>query len=280
MPELPEVRTVAKTLKKSLIGKKVVKLDVIYPKIIDNGSLSLDELLGKTLVDITTRGKYLIFKFDNIYLVSHLRMEGKFFIKNKNESIEKHEHVIIEFDDNISLRYHDTRKFGRMFVTDELNKYSSLNKLGYEVFDKEINSDYLLDKFKNKNITIKEGLLDQSIIAGLGNIYANEVLFACRINPYKKCRDITKKEAKDIIENSASILEKAISYGGTTIKSYTPSLGVIGQYQDFLKVHKKEGEQCLICHEKIVKTKIGGRSTYYCQICQKEIKDVDMLGNY
>lgn len=270
MPELPEVRTVAKTLRNSLIGKKIKNVQVIYPKIIDKASLSLSELIGKKLIDITTKGKYLIFKFDNLYLVSHLRMEGKFFIKNIDDDVVKHEHVIFEFDDNISLRYHDTRKFGRMFVTDDLCKYAALNKLGFEVFDKEISSDYLLAKFKNKNSTIKEGLLDQSIIAGLGNIYANEVLFACKINPHKKCRDITLEEANKIIANSVCILEKAIEYGGTTIKSYTSSLGVMGQYQDFLMVHKKDNAQCPVCKEKIVKVKIGGRSTYYCPSCQKE----------
>ncbi len=269
MPELAEVRTVAKSLKGKLLHKKIIDINVIYPKIIEDKSLDIKCLISKSLDDITTYGKYLIFKFNNLYLISHLRMEGKFFIKTPLEQLEKHEHIIFLMEDNISLRYHDTRKFGRMFITDDISKYKGLNKLGLEPFDDKLTSTYLLDKFKRKKMPIKEGLLDQSIIAGLGNIYANEVLFYAKINPYKKCEDITKEDAKLIIEGAKKILNDAIKEGGTTIKSYTSSLGVIGHYQDFLMVHKKEGENCKICNTKISREKIKGRSTYYCPKCQK-----------
>ena len=185
MPELPEVRTVAKVLKEKIIGKKITNYQIRYQNIIEDGSLSFDNLINKTILDITTYGKYLIFKIDNLYLVSHLRMEGKYYIKNINDEISKHEHIIFILDNNISLRYHDTRKFGRMFLTDDLSKCKGLNKLGLEPFDKNINSDYLLTKFNKSNLPIKELLLDQSIIAGLGNIYANEVLFLSKINVLK-----------------------------------------------------------------------------------------------
>ena len=118
-------------------------------------------------------------------------------------------------------------------------------------------------------LPIKELLLDQSIIAGLGNIYVNEVLFASKINPLKKGEDISLKECQSIIDNSISILNKAIEYGGTTIKSYTSSLGVTGHYQDYLKVHKREGLPCEVCNNPIINIKVGGRSTYYCPKCQK-----------
>ena len=192
-------------------------------------------------------------------------MEGKYFIKDLNDPLEKHEHIIFEFD-NISLRYHDTRKFGRMILVKNLKDYNSLNKIGLEPF--EITPNILRNNF-NSSLPIKELLLDQSVMSGLGNIYANEVLFASKINPLKKGLDITLKDTQNIINNSIDILNKAILNGGTTIKSYTSSLGVIGNYQNYLKVHKKEGEKCLICGSIIKKIKVGGRSTYYCPKCQK-----------
>lgn len=266
MPELPEVKTVAKALKKSILNKRITNIIIKYDKIIDSGSIDLKELIGSEILDIETRGKYLIFHLNNYFLISHLRMEGKYFVKTKSDPIEKHEHIIIEMGD-LSLRYYDTRKFGRMFLCKNINDYKSLSKIGLEPW--ESNVDYLLEKFKNKNNPIKDLLLDQSIITGLGNIYANEVLFASKINPYKKGSTITLLDAENIIKNSKIILEEAIKDGGTTIKSYTSSLGVIGQYQNKLKVHKRENTLCPICNNIIIKEKINGRSTYYCPNCQK-----------
>ena len=267
MPELPEVRTVAKVLKNNLLNKKITNIEIIYPKMIEENSLDFHNLIGKTLTNIETKGKFLIFTFEDLYLVSHLRMEGKYFIKTLSDPIEKHEHIIFEFGD-LSVRYHDTRKFGRMILVKDLKDYKSLDKVGLEPFDKNLTKEKLQANLKSK-LPIKELLLDQSIIAGLGNIYVNEVLFASKINPLKKGEDISLKECQSIIDNSISILNKAIEYGGTTIKSYTSSLGVTGHYQDYLKVHKREGLPCEVCNNPIINIKVGGRSTYYCPKCQK-----------
>lgn len=272
MPEIAEVETVRNTLKKQILLKKIKEVKVLYERMIDS---DIDEfknnLKGEKFIDIKRRGKWLIFELDNYYLLSHLRMEGKYFIKKSNESIQKHEHVIITFLDNCDLRYHDTRKFGRMKLIkkEELKNTLEIKKQGYEPGEEKLTSTYLLSCFKNKSTAIKTVLLDQTIISGLGNIYANEVLFAAGINPFKKAQDITKKEAENIISSADKIIKKAIEMGGTTIKSYTSSLGVTGKFQQELKVHKREGEKCLVCNTIIRNEKINGRSTYYCPKCQK-----------
>lgn len=269
MPELPEVRTVATILKKELLNKKIMDIKVIYPKIISKDSLNIHLLINKKLKDIKTNGKYILFDYDNYILISHLRMEGKYFIKDKAKPIEKHEHIIFIFDDNTSLRYHDTRKFGRveLIKKEELSKNKSISKLALEPFDIDINNLY--QKIIKKKAPIKTILLDQTIISGLGNIYANEVLYDSEINPFKLGKDITLNEVKKIVDSAIKIFNLAISNNGTTIRTYTATLGVAGNYQNFLKVHMKSGEKCPKCQNDIMKVKLNGRSTYYCKYCQK-----------
>ena len=272
MPEIAEVETVRNVLKKRILNKRINDVKVYYNKMIDNNIDDFKKILiGNEFHDILRKGKWLIFELKNHYLLSHLRMEGKYFTKNHNEPHIKHEHVVIEFNDNTDLRYHDTRKFGRMKLIkkDELNNTIEIQKQGKEPMDDTLNSDYLLTKFKSKTMPIKTCLLDQEIISGLGNIYADEVLYGASINPLRKANTITKKECNNIISSSKKIILKAIEEGGTTIKSYTSSLGVTGNYQNYLKVHKKEGIPCIKCGTPIKKIKVGGRSTYYCEKCQK-----------
>lgn len=272
MPEIAEVETVRNTLKKQIFHKKIKNVQVLYERIVESDVEEFKCVLkNNEFIDIKRRGKWLIFELENHYLLSHLRMEGKFFLKNENDKVVKHEHVIFTFQDNTDLRYHDTRKFGRMNLIkkEELKTNKAIGKQGFEPGEKELTVEYLLEKFKKKNIAIKTLLLDQTIISGLGNIYANEVLFASKINPFKKGSEITKEEARNIVESSAKIIKRAMELGGTTIKSYTSSLGVTGRFQQELMVHKKEREACKVCGTKILNEKIGGRSTYYCPICQK-----------
>jgi len=272
MPEIAEVETVRNTLKRQILNKKISDVKVYYEKMIESNVKDFkNDLIGKSFIDIKRRGKWLIFETEDRYLLSHLRMEGKFFIKNANEEKGKHEHVSIIFNDNTTLRYEDTRKFGRMNLIkkSDLEDTESIKKQGLEPGDENLNSAYLLEKFKNKRLPIKTVLLDQTIISGLGNIYVNEVMFYAHINPLKIASDITKEECNLIVLGSEKIIEEAIKMGGTTIKSYTSSLGVTGRFQQKLKVHKKAGEPCTICGNSIKNIKIGGRSTYYCEYCQK-----------
>lgn len=273
MPEIAEVETVRNTLKPRILNKKIKTIKVHYAPIIMNKEKEIEKIIGESFIDIKRIGKWLLFETENYYLLSHLRMEGKFFIKNESDPLEKHEHVEIIFEDNQDLRYHDTRKFGKMLLVlkEKLYEFEGIKKQGIEPIDKNMTKEYLYDKFKKKRLPMKTLLLDQTIISGLGNIYANEVLFDAGISPFKKGTDLTIEECERIAISSKKIIEKAIEMGGTTIRSYTSSLGVTGRFQQYLMVHNKEQENCQKCGTKIERQAIGGRSTYYCKKCQHVI---------
>ena len=273
MPELPEVETVKRTLKPKLIGKTIKKVDVLYSNIIAYPKIEefIKQIENQSIIDIKRRGKWLIFELDNYYLLSHLRMEGKYHFKKLDDKMEKHEHVNFILNDDICLRYNDTRKFGKMYLYTKEEAFNNkpLNELGLEPWDDNLTTDYLKEKYNNKTIPIKTVLLDQCIITGIGNIYADEILFLSNINPLKKAKDLNKKELNNIINNTKLILEKAIDDGGTTIRSYESSEGVHGRFQQNLHVHNQLGKKCNVCGNEIIKIQVNGRGTYYCPKCQK-----------
>ncbi len=280
MPELPEVETVKERLKKKIIGKKIEDIIIRSSSIIKHPSEEhfVNKLRQQVVNDIKRRGKWLIIELNQYYLLVHLRMEGKFLFKTSEEIYNKHEHVIFNLNNKLQLRYHDTRKFGKMHLItkDELDKIKALNKLGLEPFDKKLNKEYLQEKLKHKKIPIKTALLDQSIIAGIGNIYVNEILFLSAINPIKPSNKVNINELGLIIKNTQQVLKKAIKLGGTTIRTYTSLDGETGLFQKELLVHGRKGEVCIKCDNIISKIKVGGRGTYYCPKCQP-MKKLDIL---
>ena len=272
MPEIAEVETVRQTLIKRILRKKIKNVNVLYDRMIESDLNEFKtKLIGLEFKDILRKGKWLLLDIGDYYLCSHLRMEGKYFIKDHSEEINKHEHVIFTFEDNTDLRYHDTRKFGRMnlVLKDKLDTVEGVRKQGIEPIDPNLNSKYLYDNFHKRKLPMKTLLLDQTIISGLGNIYADEVLFSSHINPLKLGNEITNKDCENIVTSSKRIIEEAIKCGGTTIRSYTSSLGVTGRFQQNLMVHKRENELCKECNTPIKRIVVGGRSTYYCPKCQK-----------
>lgn len=273
MPELPEVETVKNSLKDLIIGKTISSVDVYYERIIQN--ITVDEfkksLVGQTFIKLDRVGKFLIFILNDYIMVAHLRMEGKYFLKKDEEKL-KHEHIIFNLTNGQTLRYNDTRKFGVIYLfhsnnLEEVKELAPLNKLGIEPISGNLTIEYLKNKLKKSNLPIKTVLLDQSIISGLGNIYADEVCFMSRINPLKKACTLSDDELKKIITSSSIVLEKAIELGGTTIRSFVSSHEITGRFQNELLVHTKE--ICPNCQSKILKIYIGGRGTYYCPNCQK-----------
>lgn len=275
MPELPEVETVKETLKNKILNEKIVSVDVFYENMIDESSRSdfKELLIGETFRDILRYGKYLFFIFDNVSIISHLRMEGKYFIKDIGEPRNVHEHIVFTLQSGKTLRYHDTRKFGTMkliktIAFDKIMEEPELKKLGPEA-----NSDIDVVEFYNKihkmKVKLKPALLDQTLLAGLGNIYVDEVCYLAGLHPEYPCKLLTLHDAKNILDKSKYVLAGAIKAGGTTIRSYTSSLGVTGRFQLKLHVHTKVGQHCEKCNSIIKKIVVGGRGTYLCENCQK-----------
>jgi len=268
MPELPEVQTVADTLASQIRDKQITDIKILYSKVIScDPEFFKQKLIGQHFRHFKRRGKYLLFEMDDITFVSHLRMEGKYFILDDSVPIDKHDHVIFILDHQIQLRYNDVRKFGRMELMEKQKEYRNFKDLGPEPFSEEFNLEYCKNYLKGKTLPIKQILLDQSFVAGIGNIYANEILFVSGIHPLTPAGKLKKKELEEMIFQTKSILSQAIEAGGTTIRSYTSSLGVTGRFQHSLNVHAMA--VCPKCGTKIKKIKVGGRGTYYCEKCQK-----------
>ena len=267
MPELPEVETVVRTLEKKIKNRKIVDIKVRYkPIIVGSASSFKNKLVGQRFKVFKRRGKYLLFYLDDYLLVSHLRMEGKYSINDLDDPLSKHSHVIFILDNNKELRYNDTRKFGRFEIFPKDTNLDSFKNLGPEPFSNSFNVKYILNYVRNKHIPLKQLLLDQSFVAGIGNIYANEILFKSKLNPKLKSNRIKEIDAKNLIKAIRSILNSSIKLGGTTIKSFSSINHITGRFQHKLKVHTKS--ICPICSSKIKVIRINGRSTYFCPKCQ------------
>ncbi len=276
MPELPEVETVRRTLQYQMGHPLITKVEVYWERIVaDMCKHDFCELIAhQRICDYERIGKYLIFVLEDYYLVSHLRMEGKYFVQQKQEPYDpKHTHVIFQLEDGRQLRYHDTRKFGRMYLYPkhvELTAQKAFAHVGFDVFDEHLDAAYLYQQLHSRHIVLKQALLDQSVMAGIGNIYADEICFALGYHPETKIAHLRKKEYPLLLETVRSILRKAIDCGGTTIRSYTSSLGVDGRFQLELAVHAQKGKACPRCGNEIVKKVVATRGTYYCPHCQRK----------
>lgn len=270
MPELPEVETVVRTLENMIQGRSIEQIEVRWDKtVVGDTEEFKQKILHQHFNAFKRRGKYLLFELDNCTLCVHLRMEGKFFVQDPNEEISKHVHVLFTLDNKQQLRYHDTRKFGRMEIIDKSENYDDFKELGLEPFDPRLTVAYLNAKRKGKSISLKQFLLDQHNIAGIGNIYADEICFRMNLHPATKINRLSKNDLSSCIIATQEVLEAAIKKGGTTIRSYTSSLGVTGRFQLEIQVHSREKEPCIRCKTPIRKIRHATRGTYFCPCCQK-----------
>src|SRR5690625_1102586 len=225
MPELPEVETIRKTLSHLVLDKQIEDVSIYWSNIIqypeDDEEFRI-KVRDERITNIARRGKFLLFYLEEYVLVSHLRMEGKYKIVSKDEPLTKHTHVVFHFTDGTDLRYEDVRKFGTMhvFPIGEEFKKKPLNQLGPDPFETTYTPEYVKERLSKTSRTIKATLLDQTIIAGLGNIYVDEVLFLANIHPERRSHTLTEPEIETIYIKAKEVLQHAIDLGGTTIRSY------------------------------------------------------------
>lgn len=277
MPELPEVETVRRGLLKIAVGRKIKGIDVFYGKTITNDVEEFRQaLIGQTIEDVDRRGKYLLFRFSNdLTMVSHLRMEGNYFAQKIGGPIDKHTHVVFEFTDGTELCYHDTRKFGRMTLVktgDEMD-VGGLKTLGPEPTAESFKLSDFMDKLKHSRGKIKPFLLNQRHVAGLGNIYVDEVLWMSKINPEQAANTLTAEQAKVLHNNIIKELAIAIKYKGTTVHTFKNAYGDAGAFQDHLQAYGHDGDKCPRCGTKMVKIKVNQRGTTFCPRCQPVPED-------
>ncbi len=274
MPELPEVETIARGLSKALVGKRIKQVRTIFPGIVkQNCSLFKREVCQRTIEAVRRRGKYLLIDVSRgKTILAHLGMTGSFLFATKNPKgsrLDKHDHVIFTFcDSDELLRYNDQRKFGKMKVFDTENeaKLPELKKLGPEALS--ISPSEFVRLFRGRKGRIKPALLNQQIVSGLGNIYADESLHEARIHPAQKANLISEKKLKNLHQAVRKILLKAIKAGGSSIDNYVQIDGKLGNFQLQHKAYGREGEPCGECGAKIKRIKISQRSSYFCPRCQ------------
>ncbi|MFQ9706588.1 MAG: DNA-formamidopyrimidine glycosylase [Limosilactobacillus pontis] len=272
MPELPEVETVRRGLLKIAKGRKINAIDVYYGKTITNDVEEFRQaLIGQTIEDIDRRGKYLLFRFsNNLTMVSHLRMEGQYFSQPVGGPIDKHTHVVFQFTDGTELCYHDTRKFGRMTLvqTGDEMQVGGLKTIGPEPTPEAFKLDFFATELRKSRGKIKPFLLNQHHVAGLGNIYADEVLWMSKINPEQPANTLTDQQIKVLHDNIIAELVQAIRYKGTTVHTFTNAFGDAGGFQNRLNAYGHGGDRCPRCGTKMVKIKVAQRGTTYCPHCQ------------
>lgn len=270
MPELPEVETIARDLSFALKGQKVKQAKFLNLAIRENGDYRSAKVLeGKRLVRITRRGKNLIFYFsENLAMVCHLKMTGRMVLKTDQTFDKKHLHFYIEFERS-RLNYFDVRKFGRIsiFKEENIKNHPRLKKLGPEPFS--VSPEQFTAIVKNRNKAIKLVLLDQEVICGLGNVYADESLFDAGIKPIRRPGRISVTRLKRLHESIVKVLKNAIKKRGSSVDDYIDGFGRAGEFQNMLNVYGKAGEACKECHTPIKRITLGGRSTHFCPRCQR-----------
>lgn len=274
MPELPEVETIVRGLRDCVLNKTICEVTVLHEKPLAKWSTPdfKNFFRQETIAKIERRGKYILFIFkSNKRLVVHLRMTGKFIYKQAAPSPEfNHIRLIFSFTDNSTLYYQDLRIFGTFAPFKPLEEITEFKALGPDPFSKTLNPSRLIAILKRNTIPVKNVLLDQHVISGLGNIYACEALFKAKINPLQAANSLNPAQVTTLLKSIRAILRLAIKYNGTTVNDFRSVDNKSGRFQEFLKVYKKQGELCHRCEKaEIIRIKQKQRSTFYCPFCQK-----------
>ena len=286
MPELPEIEIVKRSLFKKINKAKIVNVKINNKNLRYKITHSLSKkLVNEKILNISRRSKYLIFHFKNKLLLVHLGMSGKFLIirsKDKKmfktsfyydlDILAKHNHIHFILNNGLVLIYNDVRRFGffKLFENIKLKEITYLKKLGPEPFSVLFCIKYVQKFIKNRKKNIKNLLMDQTFVSGLGNIYVNEALFLSKIYPLRQCSNLERKSIKNLIYNIRKVLKIAINQGGSSIRDFKNVYGKSGNFQQFFNVYGQENKNCsrISCKGKIKKISISNRSSFYCNVCQ------------
>ncbi len=274
MPELPEVEVVCQGLAPHLIGRTLLaithsgkKLRCPFPR-----AAVKKYGINATVTAVKRRAKYLLISLDNgALIVIHLGMSGKLCLMRPEEPLRPHDHVRVRLDSGQELRLNDARRFGLfdLLPPAEAANPKWLRELGPEPFDQAFTADYLHEKSRGRKTPIKNLLMDNRVVVGIGNIYASESLFDARVSPLKPAGEVSLAALKRVVAGSRKILNQAIAAGGTTISDFVNSAGESGYFQLQLMVYDRAGQPCRACQGPIRKVVLGGRSTFYCPRCQR-----------
>ncbi|NPV27588.1 MAG: DNA-formamidopyrimidine glycosylase [Firmicutes bacterium] len=273
MPELPEVETVKRTLEKKIVDRVITEVEVALPKIVQGLSpMEFSErLVGQKILGIDRRGKYLLTSLSNGQtLVTHLKMTGRWLYTAADVPQTKHTHVVFTLDNGHQLRFQDLRQFGYMLLVPrgELHQVPGLNELGVEPLGDEFTREYLAEITGPRKTKIKQLLLDQTLIAGIGNIYADEILFTAGLHPERVSNSLSPAEINRLYAAIRQVLAAGVEHRGTSVSDYVDGEGRPGEYQHYLQVYAREGQACPRCGQVIHRLKVGGRSSYHCPNCQ------------
>ncbi|HGN1021923.1 MULTISPECIES: bifunctional DNA-formamidopyrimidine glycosylase/DNA-(apurinic or apyrimidinic site) lyase [Proteus] len=274
MPELPEVETSRRGIEPHLVG------NILHYAIVRNSKLrwpvseKIKTLLDEPILSVKRRAKYLLIELNQGWIIVHLGMSGSVRILPEEQPEEKHDHIDLVFRDGKVLRYTDPRRFGAWLWCEDLATSSVLAHLGPEPLSAQFNAQYLYQQSKNKKIAIKPWLMDNKLVVGVGNIYANEALFSSGIMPDRKASSLTEQECDALVNAIKTVLTRSIEQGGTTLKDFLQSDGKPGYFAQELFVYGRKDKACLICGHIIESIKQGQRSTFFCRHCQHgEITD-------
>jgi formamidopyrimidine-DNA glycosylase len=277
MPELPEVETIRRELEREAVGKKIKSVEVHGTRTVRRQTKKafIGRLDGAKITGVDRRGKYLLVRLDTgDILVIHLRMSGQLLRAAAKDPVVKHTHVLITFTVGGQLRFVDPRTFGEMFVTSPETMAADvpeLEELGFDPVEQPVSWQTFGQLLRNHRMKLKAFLTDQTIIAGLGNIYADEILFAAGLRYDRMTDSLSTQEIRRLYRSVVETLHDAIKYGGSTLsdEQYVDLNGKPGEYQEHHKVYDREKEPCFRCRRaNISKAKFAGRSTYYCELCQ------------
>ena len=272
MPELPEVETSCRGIAPWVINQEIQTVVVRDRRLRWPVPDDIDlKLSGQKIQSVRRRAKYILLDTTTGTAMLHLGMSGTVRIIDKDEPAGKHDHVDIRFKSGKALRFRDPRRFGSLLMTDNPSEHRLLRNLGPEPLSDAFDGDYLWLKSRGRKISIKQFIMNAATVVGVGNIYASEILFLCKINPFTKSGKLTLREYKKIIFYSKYVLNDAIRKGGSTIQNFVNTESGLGSFQNHFKVYGRCNLKCLVkkCNGIIKKKTISNRSTFYCNICQK-----------